>query len=62
MSDETAPWWIDASETVAVMAYVRDHCRESLSCTHGRGFTYDFCPIDNGNLQAAIDHLQAQKQ
>lgn len=48
------PWYVDQFDAVAVMQAVLAHCESSLHCTHGHGFTYDFCPIANGNLKMAI--------
>ena len=49
------PWFIDPVNSKAVMQAVLLHMETSHSCTHGKGFTYDFCPIANGNLKMAIE-------
>ena len=52
------PWYIDPIDTKAVIDYTLHHCNLSRDCTHGRGFTYDFCPIANGNLKLALEALK----
>jgi hypothetical protein len=54
------PWYVDPTNTLAVMDYVRRHVDGSQHCTHGHGFTYDFCPIANGNLDLAVEALVAK--
>lgn len=54
------PWYMDPTNPLAVMEYVRAHVDGSYLCTHGHGFTYDFCPIANGNLDLAIEHMRQQ--
>lgn len=49
------PWYVDPTDMKAVVAYTVEHCERSQSCTHGHGFTYDFCPIANGNLRLALE-------
>lgn len=50
------PWWIDPTNTLAVLVAVREHCTFSRMCNHGRDnkFTYDFCPLANGIVTKAI--------
>ncbi len=48
------PWWVDPADLRAVMEYAHDHVQGSISCTHGRDFTYDFCPFANGNITKAL--------
>jgi hypothetical protein len=52
------PWYVDPTDTRAVVTYVLQHCECSQMCTHGKGFTYDFCPIANGNLKLALEALK----
>ncbi len=56
------PWYVDPSDLLAVMQYVMDHCEGSMACTHGQGFTYDFCPIANGNLRMAIEARRSSQR
>lgn len=58
--EDSDPWYIDPSDLPKLLSYVQEHVEQSMACTHGRGFTYDFCPIANGNLQLAIDRLEGK--
>lgn len=52
------PWYVDENDIEAVVAYTVEHCEHSRDCMHGNGFTYDFCPIANGNLRRALIALR----
>lgn len=43
--DDAAPPKNAAFKAIDRIAAIERHLQHSKDCTHGRGFTYDFCPV-----------------